>query len=53
MFGFKPLKADRKALMVSSEDMEATEFYSMKEAPRAIGIGERDISMQGTMGESL
>ena len=40
MFGFKPLKADRKVLVVSLEDMDPTEFHSMREATRDIGIGE-------------
>ena len=40
MFGFKPLKADRRVLVVSAEDMEPTEFHSMREATIAISIGE-------------
>ena len=40
MFGFKPLKADRKAFVFFSEDMESTMFSSMREAARAIGMGE-------------
>ena len=42
MFGFKPLKV-RTALIVSSEDMEPTKFDSMRQATRAIGVGERII----------
>ena len=40
MFSFKPMKADRAALVVSSKDMEPAEFHSMREATRAICIGE-------------
>ena len=40
MFGFKLLKVDRKALVVSLEDMEPTKFDSIREATIAIGIGE-------------
>ena len=40
MFSFKLLKADRKALVVSLEDMEPTEFQFMREATRVIGVGE-------------
>ena len=39
MFSLKLLKADRKAPVVSLEDMDS-EFHSMREATRAIGIGE-------------
>ena len=41
MFGLKPLKADRKVLVVSLEDMKPTTFSSMREATRAIDMGER------------
>ena len=38
---FNPLKVDRKALVVSLQDKEPTEFHSMMEA--SFGIGERVI----------
>ena len=41
-FGFKPL-VERRALVVSSNDMEPTEFHSMREATKVIGMGERVI----------
>ena len=54
-FGFKPL-VERGALVVSSNDMESTEFLSIREAAKAIGVGERawekgSLGIQGTMGE--
>ena len=52
MFGFKPLKADREASVVSSEDMEPTTFGSMKKAARAIGIGKGVIRYSKTMGQT-
>ena len=36
-FGFKPF-IERRALVVSSNDMESTNFYSM--AAKSIGVGE-------------
>ena len=42
-FGFKPLKAQRIVLVVSSEDMEPTRFDSMRKAGKAIGMEERVI----------
>ena len=39
MFIFKPLKA-RIALVVSLEDKEPTKFDSMRQAVRAISVGE-------------
>ena len=38
-FGFKPVY-DRRRLVISSEDMEPTEFDSMEKAAKAIGVGE-------------
>ena len=49
MFGFKSLKA-KIALVVSSEDMEATKFSSMREAAKAIGMGERVIESTRNLG---
>ena len=43
MFGFKPLKADRIMLVVSSEDMEPTQFASMSETMKAFSMGEKVI----------
>ena len=40
MFDFNSLKADRKALVVSLEDMEPTKFHSMREVARTISIKE-------------
>ena len=39
MFGFKPL-VERRMLVVSLEDMEATTFGTVREAAKAIGVGE-------------
>ena len=38
-FGFKPMY-DRRTLVISSEDMEPTEFHSMRKAAKAISVGE-------------
>ena len=37
IFGFKPMY-DRRTLMISSEDMEPTEFASMRKASKATDI---------------
>ena len=37
IFGFKPMY-DRRMLIISSEDMEPTEFGSMRKACKATGI---------------
>ena len=41
-FGFKPL-VDRRKLVVSAEGMEPTTFNSIKQAAKAIGVGEKVI----------
>ena len=41
-FGFKPMH-DRRTLITFSEDMEPTEFDSMRKAAKAIGVVERVI----------
>ena len=38
-FCFKPMY-DRRTLVISSEDMEPTEFHSMRKAAKAISTGE-------------
>ena len=38
-FGFKPMY-DRRTLVISSNDMEPTEFDSMGKAAKAIDVGE-------------
>ena len=38
-FGCKPL-VERRALVVSSEDVKPTTFGSMREATKVIGVGE-------------
>ena len=38
-FGFKPL-VERRKLVISAEDMEPTTFESIKQAARALGVGE-------------
>ena len=38
-FGFKPMY-DRRALVISSKDMEPTEFDSMRKAAKAISVRE-------------
>ena len=35
---------DRRMLVISSEDMEPTEYDSMRKAAKAIGVGEGVIS---------
>ena len=42
MFGLKPLY-DRRSLIVSSEDMEPTEFGSMRRTAKAIGVNEGSV----------
>ena len=41
-FGFKSTY-NRRTLPISSEDMEPTEFHSIRKATKAIGVGERVI----------
>ena len=41
-FGFKPL-VERRELVVSSNDMEPTKFHFMREAAKAICVGEKII----------
>ena len=38
-FGFKAMY-DRRTLVISSKDMDPTEFNSMRKAAKAIGVGE-------------
>ena len=38
-FGVKPMY-DRRTLVIFFEDMEPTEFHSMRKAAKAVGIGE-------------
>ena len=52
-FGFKALKADKKTSVVSLEDMEPPEFSSMREAARAISMGERVIRHERNNGRDL
>ena len=40
IFGFKPLIEDRRSLIISSEDIEPTEFGSIRKAAKAIGVSE-------------
>ena len=44
IFGFKPMY-DRRTLIISSGDMEPTEFDFIRKGAKAIGIGEGSLGM--------
>ena len=51
-FGFKPMY-DRRTSVIPSEDMEPTEFHSMRKATKAMGVGEGSLGMPETMEETF
>ena len=51
-FGFKPL-IERRALVVSSNDMEPTKFDSMRNYAKFIGVGEGVIRYVRNNGKDL
>ena len=52
VFNFKPLY-DRRSLVISSEDMEPTEFTSMMKAAKAIAVNEGSIRYTKKNGKNI